>query len=65
FDAHELRRKMHAGLVPNFNEMLSEYQQQYFTPLELTARKPKQKEKENEKDKKGKKDKRDKKDKKN
>lgn len=33
FDAHEFRRNMHDGYVPNFNEMLSQYKQKYYSPL--------------------------------
>lgn len=34
FDAHELRRNLHAGFVPNFNGMLADYKKKYFLPLE-------------------------------
>ena len=33
FDAHEFRRNMHDGYVPNFNEMLAQYKLKYYTPL--------------------------------
>lgn len=33
FDAHALRRNMHDGFVPNFNEMLAAYRQKYYQPL--------------------------------
>ena len=34
FDAHEFRRNMHDGYVPNFNEMLAQYKLKYYAPLE-------------------------------
>lgn len=34
FDTHELRRNMHAGYVPNFNEMLAQDKETYYAPLE-------------------------------
>lgn len=33
FDAHALRRNLHAGYVPNFNEMLSGYKEKYYMPI--------------------------------
>ena len=33
FDAHEFRRNMHDGYVPNCNEMLAQYKLKYYTPL--------------------------------
>ena len=33
FDAHEFRRNMHDGYVPNFNEMLTQYKEKYYTVL--------------------------------
>ena len=37
FDAHEMRRNMHAGYVPNFNEILARDKEQYYTLLEQNA----------------------------
>ncbi len=34
FDAHEFRRNMHDGLVPDFNSMLARYKEKYYAPLE-------------------------------
>lgn len=34
FDAHELRRNMHNGLVENYNDMLASYRGKYLTRLE-------------------------------
>ena len=33
FDAHALRRDMHEGLIPNFNDMLKQYKLKYYSPL--------------------------------
>ncbi|MEG1445841.1 MAG: Na/Pi cotransporter family protein [Ruthenibacterium sp.] len=33
FDAHEFRRNMHEGYVPNFNEMLTQYKEKYYMAL--------------------------------
>lgn len=33
FDAHEFRRKMHAGLAPDFNRMLEQNKAKYYAPL--------------------------------
>ena len=33
FDAHEFRRNMHDGYVPNFNDLLAQYKLKYYTPL--------------------------------
>lgn len=33
FDAHALRRNMHDGFVPDFNEMLAAYREKYYEPL--------------------------------
>ncbi len=37
FDAHEFRRNMHDGLVPDFNELLHHYQEKYYAPLDAGA----------------------------
>ncbi|MEG0896525.1 MAG: Na/Pi cotransporter family protein [Ruthenibacterium sp.] len=37
FDAHEFRRNMHDGYVPNFNEMLTQYKEKYYTGLKTDA----------------------------
>lgn len=34
FDAHEFRRNMHDGFVPDFNDMLTRYKGKYYVPLE-------------------------------
>lgn len=33
FDAHEFRRNMHDGLVPDFNDLLQHYKEKYYAPL--------------------------------
>ncbi len=33
FDAHEFRRNMHNGFVPDFNEMLKKNKEKYYSPL--------------------------------
>lgn len=33
FDAHAMRRNLHAGYVPNFNTMLAQYKEKYYAPL--------------------------------
>ena len=35
YDTHALRRDMHAGFVPNFNDMLMSYKEKYYAPLLL------------------------------
>ncbi len=40
FDAHALRRNMHDGFVPNFNDMLETYRQKYYEPLCDTSQMP-------------------------
>lgn len=37
FDAHALRRNLHAGYVPNYNELLAVNHQKYYLPLQRIA----------------------------
>ncbi len=37
FDAHAMRRNMHDGYVPNFNEMMEQYRKKYYVELKRQA----------------------------